>query len=313
MSGIPKVGSTHSPGAINALITKLEASLDAKVPSTATMGGDLSGPIATPTVVTINGRAVSAVVFTDDARLTDSRNPLAHNASHRLGGSDAIKLDDLAAPDDNTDLNASISAHGLLPKLVGNATKYLDGTGSWSAPPSGASETVYAGPSAADIAINLASPGASLFSKNLTIAAGEVYEIEAELAILNNSGAAVTYTPRLVVGSGIGTSFFQDLALGTTIAASATNRTPLRFRGILSVISSASLRYFAQAQAGAAAAIGTANTETNALNRYLYQTSVANITGAGIPFGLNLYASSTTATQTAHLIAYRIRRIPTVA
>lgn len=38
-------------------------------------GGDLDGDYPNPSVVTINGRAVSAVVFTDDSRLTNSRAP----------------------------------------------------------------------------------------------------------------------------------------------------------------------------------------------------------------------------------------------
>ena len=40
----------------------------------------------------------------------------AHQASHVSGGADALKLDDLAAPDDNTDLDFSTSLHGLVPK-----------------------------------------------------------------------------------------------------------------------------------------------------------------------------------------------------
>jgi len=52
------------------------------------------------------------------------RSPLNHNH----------KLDDLDAPDDNTDLNASSTKHGLLPKLSNNAGEYLNGTGGWSAP-----------------------------------------------------------------------------------------------------------------------------------------------------------------------------------
>jgi len=71
----------------------------------------------------------------DDAG--DSRTPSAHNTSHQSGGSDAIKLDDLAAPDDNTDLNVSTSAHGLTPKLSNVATQYLDGTGAYSVPAGG--------------------------------------------------------------------------------------------------------------------------------------------------------------------------------
>lgn len=62
-----------------------------------------------------------------------------HSARHESGGADAIKLDDLAAPDDNTDLNASTTAHGLLRKLSNVATEYLDGTGVFSTPAGGGS------------------------------------------------------------------------------------------------------------------------------------------------------------------------------
>jgi len=48
-----------------------------------------------------------------------------------------IKLDDLGTPEDNTDLNASTSAHGLLPKLPNEVTHFLDGTGVWAALASG--------------------------------------------------------------------------------------------------------------------------------------------------------------------------------
>ncbi len=49
----------------------------------------------------------------------------------------AIKLDDLVAPDDNTDLNASTSAHGLLLKLNNVVTDFLNGQGAWSVPAGG--------------------------------------------------------------------------------------------------------------------------------------------------------------------------------
>jgi len=43
------------------------------------------------------------------------------------------KLDDLAAPDDNTDLDASTSAHGLMAKYP-NTQQRLKGTGAWADP-----------------------------------------------------------------------------------------------------------------------------------------------------------------------------------
>lgn len=54
-----------------------------------------------------------------------------HHSRHESGEADAIKLDDLASPDDNTDLNASVGKHGLLRKLSGTATEFLDGTGAF--------------------------------------------------------------------------------------------------------------------------------------------------------------------------------------
>lgn len=63
--------------------------------------------------------------------------PSTHASSHQSGGGDAIKLDDLATPDDNTDLNASTSRHGLLKKLSNISTEYMDGTGAWSTPAGG--------------------------------------------------------------------------------------------------------------------------------------------------------------------------------
>jgi hypothetical protein len=62
----------------------------------------------------------------------------AHHTRHEAGGSDAIKLDDLAAPDDNTDLNATTSAHGLLKKLSNSATEFMNGQGNWATPSTGA-------------------------------------------------------------------------------------------------------------------------------------------------------------------------------
>lgn len=59
--------------------------------------------------------------------------PGAHATSHQSGGSDPIKLDDLAAPDDNTDLNASTSAHGLLRKLPGDTVTFLRADGNFAA------------------------------------------------------------------------------------------------------------------------------------------------------------------------------------
>jgi len=60
-----------------------------------------------------------------------------HAETHMAGGSDPIALDELDSPADSTDLDATTSAHGLLPKLDGSASDFLRGDGTWAVPPSG--------------------------------------------------------------------------------------------------------------------------------------------------------------------------------
>lgn len=67
--------------------------------------------------------------------LAEPQVALNHSSSHGAGGPDPIKLDDLATPDDNTDLDASTARHGLLRKLSGGTTVYLRGDGTWSEVP----------------------------------------------------------------------------------------------------------------------------------------------------------------------------------
>ena len=45
----------------------------------------------------------------------------------------ALKIDDFAAGDDNTDLDSSAARHGLLRKLDGTTTNFLRGDGAWAA------------------------------------------------------------------------------------------------------------------------------------------------------------------------------------
>lgn len=100
-------------------------------------GGDamaVDAAAATGSLRTIGTGALQACAG-NDSRLSDARTPTAHNTTHQSGGSDAIKLDDLAAPDDNTDLDASTSKHGLLKKLGGGTTNFLRADGTWAAPP----------------------------------------------------------------------------------------------------------------------------------------------------------------------------------
>ncbi len=83
------------------------------------------------------GTGAGTVAAGNDSRLSDARSPTAHATSHKSAGTDPIKLDELAAPTDVTTLNATTSAHGLLPKLGGGTTNYLRADGTWAQPAGG--------------------------------------------------------------------------------------------------------------------------------------------------------------------------------
>lgn len=65
------------------------------------------------------------------AGLTDDDHPQYLLISDSTAVITQTKLDDFATPDDNTDLNATSTYHGLLPKLDNTGTKYLRDDGTW--------------------------------------------------------------------------------------------------------------------------------------------------------------------------------------
>lgn len=78
----------------------------------------------------------TALFFSDGVRWRLLRGASAtvpaHHTTHEHLGVDAIKLDDLEFTDDNTDLNATTLAHGLLLKLDGLTRHFLRGDGTWA-------------------------------------------------------------------------------------------------------------------------------------------------------------------------------------
>lgn len=85
------------------------------------------GQVSKPLMIAIS--ATEGFFFNFRGAVVASTN---HAPTHQAGGGDAIKLDDLATPDDNTDLDVSTAKHGLCPKAPNDTTKFLRGDGGWN-------------------------------------------------------------------------------------------------------------------------------------------------------------------------------------
>lgn len=194
----------EAPDNAEYLVGAVHADLTAErlVTNTTTIAWDLATP----------GQAKADVTSVDgvSGELADPQPPKAHASSHGPLGSDPLKLDDLDSPEDNTDLDATTLAHGLLPKLSGVGTEFLAGDGSWAVPSYGPAETLADTLAAGNIVNNgqsiVGEDGGSIsFTAltgliNLTDASGTVLY----LAGAESGDAGGTNSDDLVIGDGTG-------------------------------------------------------------------------------------------------------------
>lgn len=81
--------------------------------------------------VTLDENKLNVTVKEQNLTLKSPVGLVPHSSTHKSGGSDEIKLDELGIPSDTTNLDATITRHGLLPKLPNDPNKFLNGTGVW--------------------------------------------------------------------------------------------------------------------------------------------------------------------------------------
>lgn len=161
----------------------------------------------------------------DDSDAATARATLGVIASlFQSGGAQAIGLDTLAATGDNSNLNASASAHGLLPKLDNNAAHYLDGTGAWSTPPGGStSKTVtllVSDPAGSAITVG---DGKTYWTVPATFNGLNLTAVEASVTTVSSSGLPTVQLRRLRLTNPTTQSAADMLTTKVSIDASEFN------------------------------------------------------------------------------------------
>jgi hypothetical protein len=170
------------------------------------------------------GSSANTVCQGNDSRLSDARTPSAHATSHKSGGSDAIKLDELAAPTDVTTLNATTSAHGLMPKGDGNAVHFYSGALTQVSPPYDILCGIAGKPFSSEVVLLLVAPRAFRIPANASSSqfkAGTAATGSSVFSIKKNGTEFLTAT---VAAAGTTASFSSsqtDFAVGDVLKVNA--------------------------------------------------------------------------------------------
>lgn len=203
---------------------------------------------------------------------------------------------------------ASIAAGTMATARLGsgtaNATSYLRGDQTWAS-----LDVIARGAPNSNFDLTNAGVGGNVdfFSKSITgIAVGDLILVDLWYTILNNSGAARTYTPTIALGG------FTIINAGTiaTVANSATGRAGEHVQ-IMLAVSATNLTYGQVSQVsstvGTALTAGTVATLGTNASFQGYNTTASDMTGTNT-FSYGYSSSSTTATQTLTLHGFTIHK-----
>ena len=137
---------TATAGTVFFLAEAADSQLTSTEPTTA---GAVSKPVAVITesdakmlLIHYRGEVITSAVVANAPNDATYVTTTANSSLTNEVLASALKIDDFAAGDDNTDLDSSASRHGLLLKLGGGTTNFLRADGTWNAPTGGIASVV---------------------------------------------------------------------------------------------------------------------------------------------------------------------------
>ena len=223
----------------------------------------------------------------------------ADNAAQRT----TLGLATIASSASASDLTTGTVPTARLGTGTANSTTFLRGDQTWATPAGGSSPVKFADAPINAVAVN-STTLVDLVSKTVTVTAGDTIEIELTGTILNNSGGTRTYTYEAELGA-----FGLTCLDGTTVAASATNRSQINIRAVFAVQASNNAAGTIVSQRAAPAAADVAGSIATTTYRHTWNTTTSNLTGSQA-VKLRILSSAATATQTFTVFTYRVTQHP---
>ena len=315
-TGVPEVLSASTARSLLGLAT---------VATSASASDLTSGTLSTSRLPTIGTAQLGSDITTAGKALLDDADAAAQRTTLGLG---TLATQNGTFSGTSSGTNTGDQTITLTGDVTGS------GTGSFAATlaNSGVTANTYASPSSVTVdakgritAITAGSGGDILYSvapntttsiasvtavelvnKSLTLAVGDIVEVEMWGTLLNNSAATRTYTPSMVLTVGVNT-LTLTCTDGTTVGASGTNRAYWRVKAWFTVASTSATQGMMESDRAPGAAANSPQSIAATTNRKVWNTSSSNMTGSAT-IQIRFQSDNATATQQFTVYGYQFRK-----
>ena len=285
-TGVPEVLSASTARSLLGLAT---------VATSASASDLTTGTLSTSLLPTIQTAQLGGDITTAGKALLDDASASAQRTT--------LGLATIASSGSASDLTTGTVPTARLGSGTANSTTFLRGDQTYAAVTGG--DILYS--VAPNTTTSIASVTAvELVNKSLTLAVGDIVEVEMWGTLLNNSAATRTYTPSMVLTVGVNT-LTLTCTDGTTVGASGTNRAYWRVKAWFTVASTSATQGMMESDRAPGAAANSPQSIAATTNRKVWNTSSSNMTGSAT-IQIRFQSDNATATQQFTVYGYQFRK-----